>query len=378
MKKKKIVAMLLAGGQGSRLKTMTKDIAKPAVAYGGKYRIIDFPLSNATNSGIPNIGVLTQYKPALLNTHIGIGSVWDYDRNIGGLRILQPFMSEDGGRWYTGTANAIYENIDYLEEIDPDYVLVLSGDHIYKMNYNDLLDEHRSKEADVTLSVIEVPWEEAPRFGIINVDENMKIVEFDEKPENPKNNMASMGIYIFNWETLRQYLIEDAANKDSSHDFGNDILPKMLEDGNKMYAWNFKGYWKDVGTVKSFWQSNMDLLDENNTLNLYDKGWRIYTRSRNLPAQYIGETATINNSLVNEGCSIKGELNNSIIFSEVRVEEGAVVNNSVIMSGCIIEKGALVNNAVILENIIVGENEELGKADSENIYLVSDEGILVE
>lgn len=279
MIKKKVVAMLLAGGQGSRLKTLTKDVAKPAVPYGGKYRIIDFPLSNATNSGISDIGVLTQYKPALLNSHIGIGSAWDFDRNIGGLRILQPFTSEDGGRWYTGTANAIYENIDYLEEIDAEYVLILSADHIYKMNYNDLLDAHREKGADVTIGVIEVPWEEAPRFGIVNVDEGMKIVEFEEKPEHPKNNMASMGIYMFDWKKLKSYLIEDAENKDSSHDFGQDILPKMLEDGNKMYAWNYKGYWKDVGTVRSFWESNMDLLNENNTLNLYDKNWRIYTLS---------------------------------------------------------------------------------------------------
>lgn len=378
MNKKKMVAMLLAGGQGSRLKSMTKDIAKPAVPFGGKYRIIDFPLSNATNSGISDIGVLTQYKPALLNTHIGIGSVWDYDRNIGGLRILQPFTSEDGGRWYTGTANAIFENIDFLEELDPEYVLILSGDHIYKMDYNDLLDEHKSKEADVTLSVMEVPWEEASRFGIVNVDEDMKIVEFDEKPENPKNNMASMGIYIFNWEKLKKYLLEDGENKESSHDFGKDILPKMLEDGCRMYTWNYKGYWKDVGTVKSFWEANMDLLDENNTLDLYDKGWRIYTRSRNLPAQYIGKTAVINNSLVNEGCSIKGELNNSIIFSEVIVEEGAVINNSVIMSGVIVKKGALINNAVILENMIIKEDDLIGKLDGGEIYLVSEDGIIVE
>lgn len=379
MIKKKVVAMLLAGGQGSRLKTLTKDVAKPAVPYGGKYRIIDFPLSNATNSGISDIGVLTQYKPALLNSHIGIGSAWDFDRNIGGLRILQPFTSEDGGRWYTGTANAIYENIDYLEEIDAEYVLILSADHIYKMNYNDLLDAHREKGADVTIGVIEVPWEEAPRFGIVNVDEGMKIVEFEEKPEHPKNNMASMGIYMFDWKKLKRYLVEDAKNKDSSHDFGQDILPKMLEDGNKMYAWNYKGYWKDVGTVRSFWESNMDLLNENNTLNLYDKNWRIYTRSRNLPAQYIGDTAIIKNSLVNEGCSVKGEIYNSIIFSEVRIEEGAVINNSVIMSKCLIKKGAKINNCVIHEGMTIEEDVTIGEInDGEKIYLVSNEGILVE
>ncbi|OLS02300.1 glucose-1-phosphate adenylyltransferase [Tissierella creatinophila DSM 6911] len=378
MNKKKVVAMLLAGGQGSRLKTLTKHIAKPAVPFGGKYRIIDFPLSNATNSGISDIGVLTQYKPALLNSHIGIGSVWDYDRNVGGLRILQPFTSEDGGRWYTGTANAIFENIDFLEEIDAQYVLILSGDHIYKMDYNDLLEVHKEKCADVTIAVMEVPWEEASRFGILNVDESMKIVEFDEKPENPKNNMASMGIYMFNWKKLKHYLVEDSKNKNSSHDFGKDILPKMLEDGNKMYAWNFEGYWKDVGTVKSFWEANMDLLGENNTLNLYDKDWRIYTRPKNLPPQYIAETAIIDNSLINEGCVVRGEVNNSILFSETRIEEGAVVNNSVIMSNCTIKKGAKVNNAVILEGITVEEGEIIGKEGGEEIYLVSDEGILVE
>ena len=379
MIKKKVVAMLLAGGQGSRLKTLTKDVAKPAVPYGGKYRIIDFPLSNATNSGISDIGVLTQYKPALLNSHIGIGSAWDFDRNIGGLRILQPFTSEDGGRWYTGTANAIYENIDYLEEIDAEYVLILSADHIYKMNYNDLLDEHKEKGADVTIAVIEVPWDEAPRFGIVNVDENMKIVEFEEKPEHPKNNMASMGIYMFEWKKLKHYLVEDAKNENSNHDFGQDILPKMLKDGNKMYAWNYKGYWKDVGTVRSFWESNMDLLNENNTLNLYDKNWRIYTRSRNLPAQYIGDTAIIKNSLVNEGCSVKGEIYNSIIFSEVRIEEGAVINNSVIMSKCLIKKGAKINNCVIHEGMTIEEDVTIGEInDGEKIYLVSNECILVE
>lgn len=377
MTKKRVVAMLLAGGQGSRLKTLTKDIAKPAVPFGGKYRIIDFPLSNAANSGISDIAVLTQYKPALLNTHIGIGSIWDYDRNFGGLRMLQPFTSEDGGRWYTGTANAIYENLDFLEGLDPEYVLILSADHIYKMNYNDLLDAHIEKGADVTISVIEVPWEEASRFGIVNVDEDMKIVEFDEKPENPKNNMASMGIYIFNWEKLRRYLKEDVEDPLSHHDFGKDILPKMLKDGNKLYAWNYKGYWKDVGTVRSYWQANMDLLDDEDYLDMYDKGWRIYTRSRNLPAQFISDKAVINNSLVNEGCKVKGEINNSIIFSEVMVEEGAEINNSVIMSGCVIGKNAKINNAVIVEGINVGEGEKVGESN-DSIYLLSDEGILVE
>lgn len=374
----KVVAMLLAGGQGSRLKTLTKHIAKPAVPFGGKYRIIDFALSNATNSGISDIGILTQYKPFLLNTHIGIGSVWDYDRNVGGLRILPPFTSEDGGRWYTGTANAIFENIDFIDELDPEYVLILSGDHIYKMNYNDLLKVHKEKDADITIAVMEVAWEEAPRFGIINVDEENKIVEFDEKPENPKNNMASMGIYMFNWKSLRAYLLKDHKDKDSVHDFGKNILPLMLEDEKSMYAWSYKGYWKDVGTVTSYWQANMDLLDKDNLLNLYDKDWRIYTKSLNLPPQYIANGARITNSLINEGCHIQGNINNSILFSEVEIGKDAEVNNSVIMANCIIEPGARVNNAVVLEGITIASDEDIGREGENKVYLVSEEGILEE
>lgn len=374
----KVVAMLLAGGQGSRLKSLTKKIAKPAVPFGGKYRIIDFALSNATNSGISDIGILTQYKPFLLNTHIGIGASWDYDRNSGGLRVLPPFTSEDGGRWYTGTANAIFENIDFIDELDPEYVLILSGDHIYKMNYNHLLNAHKEKNADVTIAVLEVPWDEAPRFGIINVDKDNKIVEFDEKPENPRNNMASMGIYMFNWSDLREYLIKDDMDKTSENDFGKNILPCMLKDGKSIHAWNFKGYWKDVGTVRSYWEANMDLLDDDNTLGLYDKNWRIYTRSKNLPPQYIARGAIVNNSLINEGCHIRGELNNSILFSEVFVEEGARVNNSVILGKCIIESGAEVNNAVVLEGMVIESGTKIGKVDDEQIYLVSENEIITE
>jgi glucose-1-phosphate adenylyltransferase len=374
----KVVAMLLAGGQGSRLKTLTKKIAKPAVPFGGKYRIIDFALSNAANSGISDIGILTQYKPLQLNTHIGIGSAWDFDRNTGGLRILPPFTSEDGGRWYTGTANAIFENIDFIDEIDPEYVLILSGDHIYKMDYNDLLKEHKRKNADVTIAVMEVPWDEAPRFGILNTDKDNKIVEFDEKPEVPKNNMASMGIYMFNWTDLRNYLIKDSEDPNTNHDFGQNILPKMLDDGKEMHAWQFKGYWKDVGTVRSFWESNMDLLDENSTLNLYDRKWRIYTRSKNLPPQYINRGSVVKNSLINEGCIVEGELNNSILFSDVHIEKGAIINNSVVLSGCVIKENAVINNTVVLEDMIVESGVVIGDKDDGKIYLVSEDGVEIE
>jgi len=374
----KVVAMLLAGGQGSRLKTLTKKIAKPAVPFGGKYRIIDFALSNAANSGIDDIGILTQYKPYLLNSHIGIGSSWDYDRNMGGLRILPPFTSEDGGRWYTGTANAVFENIDFLDEMNPEYVLILSGDHIYKMDYSELLRAHKEKGADVSIAVMEVPWEDASRFGIVNVNEENKIVEFEEKPENPKNNMASMGIYMFNWKELREYLIKDDENPDSDNDFGKNVLPMMLEEGRKMYAWVFDGYWKDVGTVKSYWEANMDLLDPLNTLDLYDKDWRIYTRTRNLPPQYLARGSVVKNALVNEGCYIRGTLKNSILFSDVVIEEEAVVIDSVVHSDCVIEKGAKVYRTVISEGMTVKAGEVIGREDSENIYLVSEEGISVE
>lgn len=378
MNENKVVAMLLAGGQGSRLKTLTKNIAKPAVPFGGKYRIIDFALSNAANSGISDIGILTQYKPYLLNTHIGIGSSWDYDRNTGGLRVLPPFTSEDGGRWYTGTANAVYENIDYLDEVDPDYVLILSGDHIYKMDYNELLNFHLEKKADVSIAVIEVPWDEASRFGIVNIDEDNRIVEFDEKPEVPKNNMASMGIYMFTWGKLREYLILDAQDERSKHDFGMNVLPRMLADNNAMYAWNFKGYWKDVGTVRSYWEANMDLLDDENPLNIYDRNWRIFTRNRNLPPHYVARESLIINSLVNEGCYIRGEIKNSILFSDITVEEGAKVNKSVIHAGVTIKAGAQVNNAVITERVVIGPGEKIGSEDDGKIYLVTEDGIMVE
>ncbi len=378
MKKNKVVAMLLAGGQGSRLKLLTRNIAKPAVSFGGKYRIIDFALSNATNSGIRDIGILTQYKPHELNSHIGIGSAWDYDRNVGGLRILPPFMSEDGGRWYTGTANAIYENIDFIDSLNPEHVLILSGDHIYKMNYNTLLKYHQEKDADVTIAAMEVPWEETNRFGILNTDENNKIVEFDEKPENAKNNMASMGIYMFKWHSLRKYLIRDNEDESSDNDFGKNVLPLMLERGKQMYAWLFDGYWKDVGTVRSYWEANMDLLVRDNKLGLHDKSWRIYTRNMNLPPQYIANSSIVRNSLVNEGCIIEGEVINSILSSGVIVEKGAKITDSVILSNSIIKEGARVHKAVVLENIIISSDEKIGGEDDDTIYLVDKDAIIVE
>jgi glucose-1-phosphate adenylyltransferase len=378
MKREKVVAMLLAGGQGTRLKSLTKNIAKPAVPFGGKYRIIDFPLSNAANSGISDIGILTQYKPFLLNEHIGIGSYWDFDRNTGGLRVLPPFTSESGGRWYKGTANAIYENINFIEYLDPNYVLILSGDHIYKMDYKKMLDYHIEKQAHCTISVIEVPWDEASRFGIMDADEDGRITEFAEKPENPKSNLASMGIYIFNWDALKAYLEMDANDPDSSNDFGKNIIPKMLADKNKMCAYTFEGYWKDVGTVKSYWEANMDLLSENNELNLYCKDWRIFTKNRNLPPQYVSDRAVVKNSLVNEGCIIDGHLEKSILFSEVSVEKGAKVCNSVILSGSVIEEGATVCNAVVMEGVRVKKGTSIGEENGEHVYLVSKDEIIKE
>lgn len=376
-KKGKAVIMLLAGGQGSRLKSMTADIAKPAVSFGGKYRIIDFALSNSTNSGILDIGVLTQYRPHVLNTHIGIGSAWDYDRNHGGLRVLSPFMSEDGGRWYTGTANAIYENLDYLDSVDCEYVIVLSADHIYKMDYSVLLKYHKEKGAQATVAVIEVPMEEAHRFGIVNTDEEQKIVEFEEKPEHPKNNTASMGIYVFDYDVLRKYLVEDDKDASSDHDFGKNVLPKMLHDGIRMYAYVFDGYWKDVGTVRSYWEANMDLLDPDNPLKLQDRSWRIFTASKNLPPHYIRPGSKVENSLINEGCDIAGNVKNSVLFSNVTVEEGAEVSDSVIMSNCVIKKGAKLHRVILLENLTIDPEKEIG-SDDDAVYLVSRDSIIKE
>ncbi|WP_276872727.1 glucose-1-phosphate adenylyltransferase [Levyella massiliensis] len=373
-----MVCMLLAGGQGSRLKALTRNTAKPAVPFGGKYRIIDFALSNATNSDIHDIGILTQYKPFRLNEHIGIGAAWDYDRTYGGLRLLSPFYSEEGGRWYDGTANAIYENMTYLDNLNPKYVLILSGDHIYKMNYNELLDVHIRKGAEATIAVMEVPWNEAPRFGIMNTDEEDRIIEFEEKPAKPKSNLASMGIYIFNWPTLRKALIEDYKDKNSTYDFGHDIIPKMLKAQMPLYVYRFKGYWKDVGTIKSYWEANLDMIDPNNGLNIYEKNWRIYTSAKNLPPHFIAQEAEVSNSLVNEACRVYGKVQHCVLFTNVTVEEGAEVRDSVILSGSVIQKGAKVVHAVVGENEVIRAGQEIGEDTSGAVYLVADGNVTEE
>lgn len=365
-----IIALILAGGQGSRLKTLTKKLAKPAVPYGGKYRIIDFPLSNCSNSGIYTVGVLTQYEPMALHSHIGIGQPWDLDRLTGGVKVLPPYQSTEGGRWYKGTANAVFENIDFIDMHNPEYVLLLSGDHIYKMDYSKMLDFHKKKKADVTISVIEVPWEETYRFGILNTNEDGSIYEFEEKPKHAKSNLASMGIYIFKWSTLRKYLISDNKDEDSSNDFGKNIIPKMLEEGKKLYSYTFRGYWKDVGTIDSYWEANMDLLRKDNDLNLFDDHFRIYTKNPSFPPQSVGEKAIVKNSLVNEGCIVDGTLVNSVLFTGVTIEEGAEVMDSVIFPKTVIKKGAKVYKAIIMSNHIVEENELVGDPDRKEIVLV--------
>ncbi len=361
MKSKKCVAMLLAGGQGSRLGVLTSRIAKPAVPYGGKYRIIDFPLSNCANSGIDTVGILTQYKPLELNDYIGSGKPWDLDRTGGGVHILPPYQGQQGGNWYKGTANAIYQNLEFIERYDPQTVLVLSGDHIYKMDYSKMINEHIESGAACTIAVLEVPFEEASRFGIMNADEKGNIYEFEEKPKNPKSNLASMGIYVFNWDKLKAYLTADEGKPDSSNDFGKDVIPAMLAAGEKMRVYRFDDYWKDVGTVNSLWEANLDLLNPKIDLDLSDKAWRIYSRSSGMPPQYISDTAEVENSLITDGCEIYGRLDYSILFENVTVEEGASVEYSLVMPGAVIKKNARVRYSIIAENAVVGEDAVVGE-----------------
>ncbi|MBV4426277.1 glucose-1-phosphate adenylyltransferase [Clostridium tyrobutyricum] len=368
MKKKQILSMILAGGQGSRLGILTKKLAKPAVPFGGKYRIIDFALSNCSNSGIYTVGVLTQYKPLELNSHIGIGSSWDLDRRDGGVYILPPYQEENGGNWYKGTADAIYQNITFIDNYDPEYVLILSGDHIYKMNYGDMLKFHKEKKADVTIAVIEVPKEETYRFGIINTKQDMSVYEFEEKPVKAKSTKASMGVYIFNWKLLKKFLRADENNKSSANDFGKNIIPNMLEMGVKMYAYSFKGYWKDVGTVDSLWEANMDLLREDNELNLGDPDWRIYSVNNVEPAQYIGPNANIKSSIAVDGCEIYGEVNHSIIFSGCVIGKNSKIIDSVIMPNTKIGDNVIINKAVVGSNVTVRRNSIIG--DGKQITVV--------
>ncbi len=369
--------MLLAGGKGSRLHSLTKNLAKPAVPFGGKYRIIDFPLSNCTNSGIHTVGVLTQYQPLLLNSYIGIGSAWDLDRKDGGVTVLPPYAESSEVKWYSGTASAIFQNLNYLDQYDPEYVLILSGDHIYKMNYELMLEHHIEKGADVTISVIEVPWEETNRFGIMNTDSDLRITEFEEKPDAAKNNLASMGIYIFKWSVLREYLIRDDQNPESSHDFGKDIIPLLIEENRKLFAYPFKGYWKDVGTIQSLWEANMDLLDKDCELNLFDHSWRIYSVNPNQPPQYICPAGEVSESLVNEGCKIEGEVSRTVVFQGVTVKKGAVVKETVIMPEAVIGHNCVIEKAIVSPGVYVPDGTIIkpDENDKDEITLVSEETI---
>ena len=358
--KKEIVAMLLAGGQGTRLKSLTKNMAKPAVPFGGKYKIIDFPLSNCVNSGISTVGVLTQFMPLELNSYIGNGAPWDLDRMDGGLSILPPYTGGETGDWYKGTSNAIYQNMKYIEQYDPEYVLILSGDHIYKMNYNEMLKFHKSRGADLTVAHIDVPLEEASRFGILNTMSDLSVSEFVEKPEKPISTKASMGIYIFNWSQLKIYLEKCENAEDTSYDFGKDVIPMMLADGKKIFAYPFKGYWKDVGTIESLWQANMDLLNNADNFYIYDPLWRIYCRHYESMAQYIGPKAKLSNAMISEGSSISGTVKESVVSSGVYIHEGAEVVNSVIMKNAVIGKNAKVYNSIVAEDAIIGEGAIVG------------------
>lgn len=367
MIKKEMIAMLLAGGQGSRLGVLTAKVAKPAVAFGGKYRIIDFPLSNCINSGIDTVGVLTQYEPLRLNSHIGIGIPWDLDRNIGGVTILPPYEKSANSEWYTGTANAIYQNLNYMETYNPDYVLILSGDHIYKMDYKIMLDYHKANNADITIAAMPVPMEEASRFGIVVTDEDNRITEFEEKPTQPKSNLASMGIYIFSWKVLKEALIK---LKDQNEcDFGKHVIPYCFENNKRIFAYEYNGYWKDVGTLSSYWEANMELIDIIPVFNLYEEFWKIYTRTDTIPPQYIGENAYIEKSIIGDGTEIYGKVYNSVIGAGVVIEEGTVVRDSIIMNNSVIGKDSIVTKSIIAEDVQIGNHVELGAGEeAENVF----------
>ena len=372
MKQNSMLAMILAGGRGSRLHDLTNKVAKPAVAYGGKYRIVDFPLSNCANSGIDVVGVLTQYESVLLNSYVAAGGRWGLDAKDSGVYVLPPREKADANLdVYRGTADAISQNIDFIDSYDPEYLLILSGDHIYKMNYAKMLAYHKENKADATIAVIGVPMKEASRFGIMNTDETNRIYEFEEKPANPKSNLASMGIYIFNWKLLRKMLLADMKNPDSHHDFGKDIIPTMLNDGKAMYAYQFKGYWKDVGTIDSLWEANMDLLNANNELDLGDPTWKIYTEDATVLPQYIGPDAAVKNAYITQGCVVEGEVKNSVLFTGAKVGAGAKIIDSVLMPGAVVEEGAVVQRALVADGIHIGKQAVVGSADSEHIELVA-------
>ena len=364
-RKKECVAMLLAGGQGSRLYVLTKNVAKPAVPFGGEYRIIDFPLSNCVTSGIDTVGVLTQYEPHVLNAYIGSGQTWDLDRLRGGVYVLPPYQKGKTSEWYKGTANAIYQNIAFIDEYDPEYVLILSGDHIYKMNYNKMLQQHKETGADATIAVLDVPLAEASRFGIMNCKPDGTIYEFEEKPKQPKSTLASMGIYIFSWKKLRQYLTDDENNPKSSNDFGKDIIPAMLNNGEKLVSYRFEGYWKDVGTIESLWEANMDLLSPNSGLNLSDDSWKIYGRTTGSPPHFTAKTATVKHTLLSEGCEIAGDVSESVLFSDVKIAKGAKVEYSILMPGAVVEEGATVRYAIIAENAVIAKGAVVGGSPSD-------------
>ena len=379
MKQNNMLAMILAGGRGSRLHELTNKVAKPAVSYGGKYRIVDFPLSNCANSGVDIVGVLTQYESVLLNSYVAAGGRWGLDARESGVFVLPPREKADADLdVYRGTADAISQNIDFIDKYSPEYLLVLSGDHIYKMDYDKMLDYHKEMNADATIAVIEVPMKEASRFGIMNTDGAGRIVEFEEKPEHPKSNLASMGIYIFNWKLLRKMLLADMKDSDSHHDFGKDIIPQLLNDNKTLAAYKFKGYWKDVGTIDSLWEANMDLIDSRNELNLNDPAWKIYTEDTSALPQYIGPNAKVNKAFITQGCVVEGEVNHSVLFTGCKVGEGAKIIDSVLMPGVEVAAGAVVQRALVADNVKIGQDAVVGSADSENIELVSRRGKGVE